>query len=75
MKPVRFTIPEKMLPYLLYAVWEVSGSDYHVMAVKNAKGYEITYTMSREDDNRVRKIMTDSWKTREQHDLSSAIFY
>lgn len=75
MKTVRFSIPEAMLPYLLYAVWEVGGLQKAARAIRTPKGYDIEYEMSREDDAKVRKIMVDTWKTRDHHDLSNAILY
>lgn len=75
MKPVRFSIPEAMLPYFLYAVWEVCGLEKPARAVCTPKGYDIEYEMTRENDARVRKIMIDAWKNRAQHDLSDAILY
>lgn len=75
MKPVRFSIPEAMLPYFLYAVWEVCGLQKAARALRTPKGYDIEYELSRENDARVRKIMVDAWKDRDKTDLSDSILY
>lgn len=74
-KPVHFTIPEAMVPYLLFAIWEVHGLSKPASVKNTAKGSDIEYEMSREDDNLVRKIMIDAWKNRDKNDLSNAILY
>lgn len=64
MRVTRFSIPEAMLPYFMCAlagaVEEVKG----IKAIRTAKGYDIEYEASREDDNRVRTLMTKIWKDR-----------
>lgn len=75
MKPVRFVIPVAMMPYFLYAMGEVKGDAGTVTATLTSKGYAIEYTMSREDDNRVRQCMTSAWKNRGQKDLSDDLSY
>lgn len=65
MRPSRFSIPEAMLPYFMYALWNIDGETRNVKAVKTSKGYDIEYEMSREDDNRVRSIMIKAWKERD----------
>lgn len=75
MKTVRFSIPEAMLPYFLYAVCEVCGLEKPARAIRTPKGYDVEYEMTRENDAKVRKIMIDAWKDRDRHDLLDAILY
>lgn len=63
-RKTRFSIPEAMLPYFMFALWDVAANSSRVTATHTPKGYDIEYEMSREDDSRVRALMTKVWKDR-----------